>query len=91
MINLFSNSDDPKLRADILRGMDGSTDPAMKAPLINWLASEPNEHTRGEAAENLKFYRDDPNVVQWLEYAAEHDASGVVSKAAKAALRGRDP
>ena len=92
MIDLYrETASSPANRAELIRRMDGMTSSGMKAPLLDWLADEPDATVRGEVAENLRHYRTDPAVVQALNHAAEFDKSQTVRRAAVAALEGKEP
>ena len=87
MMDLAMSSENARIRADVFRNLEGLTDPSMKAPLLNGLAKDPSANVREEAAETLgPFAAQDPNVRQWLEYAAENDSSQGVRNQARRSL-----
>jgi HEAT repeats len=88
MLQLFHESDDPKIRADIFRQLNKVEEPELRDALIDALRADQVSEVREEAAETLGTYRDDPSARDALEYAAENDASEKVRKKAKDALGG---
>jgi hypothetical protein len=88
MLELYRESDDPKIRADIFRQLSKVAEPELRDTLIDALRSDQAPEVREEAAETLGTFRDDPSARDALEYAAENDANEKVRKQAKDALGG---
>lgn len=84
-------TEDPNIQERIFSAFDGSTDPSLKAPLIDGLQS-PHPDVREEAADALSDFvnsrngTSDPIVTEWLQYVAENDADPRVRREASRSL-----
>ncbi len=81
-------STDPVAKARLFDAFDGMDDPALKVPLVYGL-QDPNPQVRERAADALSGYRDDPAVVEWLQYVAQNDADPQVRREALRAIGNR--
>lgn len=86
MIDVYHGSTDVVTRADVLRQLDGVTDPALLPVLLDALANDPEADVREEAAETLGEYMPDPGVESALRHAAANDADAGVRKEANGSL-----
>lgn len=74
-------------RRELVQQLDGITNPAMKAPLLGLMGTEPNDNVREEVAKSLRRFTDDPSVESALWKAALNDPDGDVRDEARDALR----
>lgn len=81
-------SQDPQERAQLFAAFDGFTDPSLKVPLVYGL-QDPNPVIRERAADALSGFRDDPSVLEWLQYIAQNDADPRVRREALQAMGSR--
>lgn len=89
MVELVRTSESPEVRADVWRQLSHVTEPAMRGPLLDSLAGDPDPEVREEAAETLADFLPDSGVRSALEYAAEYDEDEDVRDQARDSLRGR--
>lgn len=82
-------SQDPSERARVFEAFDGSSDPAMKLPLVYGL-QDPDPSVRERAADALSGYRTDPAVIEWLKHVAANDPEAGVRREASQALQERN-
>jgi hypothetical protein len=88
LAQIAQTSQDPRDRARVFGAFDGSSDPAMKLPLVYGL-QDPDPGVRQRAADALSGYKGDPTIVDWLRYVSENDADPRVRREAQQALRDR--
>jgi hypothetical protein len=63
MMELIETPDlDPRMRADIIRNLDGVDFPELKEPLLRILATDPHVETLSETIETLQAFYGDPAV-----------------------------
>jgi HEAT repeat protein len=89
MGELVQLTQDPVDRARMFRAFDGTTDPALKQPLLNGL-QDPSPVVREEAVDALSDYRDDPAIDQWLRYLMDNDPDPRVQREAFNTISNRD-
>ncbi len=89
MLELYRESDDPKVRADVFRQLSKVDMPELRDAAIEALENDKSVKVREEAAETLGPFRKDPAARDALERAAENDADAGVQDEAKKALAGR--
>jgi hypothetical protein len=74
-------------RRDLVQQLRGSTNAAVKAPLMGLVSADPNGNVREEAVETLRRFTDDPAVESALWNAALNDPDGDVRDEAREAVR----
>ena len=82
---LAQSTTNPDDKLKLFRAFDRSQDPVVKLPLVHGL-QDPNPFVREEAVDALSDFRDDPAVLQWLQYVAQNDADPQVRREAFQAL-----
>jgi hypothetical protein len=91
MIELYRDSEDAGVRADVFRQLHGVSYTELKQPLLDALVHDPSCKVREEAAETLDHYLDDPYVREALEQALRDDEdSGVRRQAAESLTESRE-
>ena len=86
-LRLFDETDDPALRADLLRSLDGVRSDTLRRHLLGVLADEGDGVVRAEAVETLgPIARVDASVRAVLEDLARNDPDPAVRKEARDAL-----
>jgi HEAT repeat protein len=85
LAELAQTTTSPEEKLKLFRAFDGSSDPAVKLPLVYGLQDN-NPLVREEAVDALSDFRDDPTVEQWLQYVAHNDADPQVRREAFEAL-----
>ncbi len=73
MRDLFRESDDTRLRTDIIRQLSRVVEPELEAWFIETLQNDTHTKTREEAAENLAHFANSATARDALEQAAEND------------------
>ena len=81
---LAENTTDPVALANILKGFNGLTDPALMLPLVNKLP-HPDPAVRRNAVDSLGSYSD-PRVIEWLEHVMNNDTDEKVRDEARRAV-----
>lgn len=89
LVVLLRASDDPRLRAEVIRNLYGVRDQLLREELLYRLRADPDVDVRDEAAESLDVMLDDPAVVSALEWARDHDPDERVRGRAAASLAAR--
>jgi len=85
LAELAQTTTNPDDKLKLFRAFDGSDDPVVKLPLVYGL-QDANPLVREEAVDALSDFRDDPAVLQWLQYVAQNDADPQVRREAYQAL-----
>jgi HEAT repeat protein len=85
LAELAQATTNPADKLKLFRAFDGSDDPVVKLPLVHGL-QDPNPLVREEAVDALSDFRDDPAVLQWLQYVSQNDADPQVRREAFEAL-----
>jgi HEAT repeat protein len=85
LAQLAQTTTNPNDKLKLFRAFDRSNDPGVKLPLVHGL-QDPNPLVWEEAVDALSDFRDDPAVLQWLEYVAQNDADSQVRREAFQAL-----
>ncbi len=75
-------TENPEVRADILRNLHGGEASELKQPILDYLRTDPDPKVREEAADTLEHCLDDPSVRVALNDAREHDSDEKVRKQA---------
>lgn len=88
-LNWLSGATNANLRDNILRQMEGVTNSALQAPLIQFALNDPDSDVREQAVDNLRRYIADPQVEEhlWAVLRNETD-TGVRQEAMNALTRG---
>ena len=74
MLELIETPDlDPRMRADIIRNLDGVEIPELKDSLLRILESDRHPETRAEAIETLQVFYGDPGVHAAVANVRDHD------------------
>lgn len=90
MIRLMETSPDASVRRNILRQLHKSLPADSVAPVLRRLQTDSDNDVRGEAAETLGPFHNDPVVRSALEYASQNDTDEKVRKEAVDSLRGEN-
>jgi HEAT repeat protein len=91
MLELLASCAEDSARADVVRQLDGSTDPALPQRLLPLLRADPSPEVRSEAAETLASFLPDAEVEHALRDAAASDPSEWVRNEATSALEHARP
>ena len=74
MMDLVETPDlEPRLRADIIRNLDGVEVPELKEPLLRILATDRHVETLSETIETLQIFYDDPAVRAAVVHLRDND------------------
>lgn len=86
-LDWLQSSTNAGTRRELVRALGGTTNAAVKAPLLGLMSTEQNENVREEAAKNLRRFTDDPAVDGALWNTALNDPDKNVREEAEDALR----
>jgi len=86
-LDWLQSSTNAGTRRELVQALGGTTNVAVKAPLLGLMSTDKNDNVREEAAKNLRRFTDDPAVEGALWNAALNDPDGDVRDEAKDALR----
>ena len=69
----MDGTESPRVRARIIQNLHRGQVSELQQPLLDYLRTDPDPKVREEAADTLKYCRDDPSVRAALKEASEHD------------------
>ena len=82
LIDWMDGTESPEVRARIIRDLHRGEVGELQQPILDYLRTDPDPKVRVEAADTLKYCRDDPSVRVALNEASEHDPDEDVRKQA---------
>ena len=86
-LDWLQSSTNAGTRRELVQALGGTTNAAVKAPLLGLMSTDKNDNVREEATKNLRRFTDDPAVESALWNAALNDPDEDVRDEARDALR----